>query len=402
MKLKTLFLGTAAAFAVTSGAQAADLALAVEPIDYVKVCDAFGTGYYYIPGTDTCLKIGGYAQLDVWYHENKGYRNIYGYGHVIGAQDVYNAAVAIWNGGTWDGYYVANGQYLKDGYYTNWEMKSEVGVNFTAKSMSDLGPIVTFADIRAASNNDDLHGVTGPGTRNAYADSYYGSIGPIMFGYTQSTFDVGGGFTYDGSIRSDKKTDQVRLSYLMGTWGIMLGLEDPRDRYDGPKNATGDYPDVILSLTGNMAGLDLQVSGGITDRTSGTGWGVAAAATANLGGGAKLKFAGAYSDDAQSFVGDSNCAGLCDDGKWWSAFVSGIVALSGNMSAAATVSYKDGNGGATYTQYSRLEAALGLYYYPSSNSEIGLEVLYKDYDKNDPSNKDNWGVHGRFVTHFGD
>jgi len=400
MKLKTLFLGTAAAFAVTSGAQAADLALAVEPIDYVKVCDAFGTGYYYIPGTDTCLKIGGYAQLDVWYHENKGYRNIYGYGHVIGAQDVYNAAVAIWNGGTWDGYYVANGQYLKDGYYTNWEMKSEVGVNFTAKSMSDLGPIVTFADIRAASNNDDLHGVTGPGTRNAYADSYYGSIGPIMFGYTQSTFDVGGGFTYDGSIRSDKKTDQVRLSYLMGTWGIMLGLEDPRDRYDGPKNATGDYPDVILSLTGNMAGLDLQVSGGITDRTSGTGWGVAAAATANLGAGTQIKVAGAYSDDAQSFVGDSNCAGLCDDGKWWSAFVSGIVALSGNMSAAATVSYKDGNGGATYTQYSRLEAALGLYYYPSSNSEIGLEVLYKDFDKNDPSNKDNWGVHGRFKTSF--
>ncbi|MCP4382168.1 MAG: porin, partial [Hyphomicrobiales bacterium] len=37
MKLKTLLLGTATAFAVTSGAQAADLALAVEPIDYVKV-----------------------------------------------------------------------------------------------------------------------------------------------------------------------------------------------------------------------------------------------------------------------------------------------------------------------------------------------------------------------------
>ena len=55
----------------------------------------------------------------------------------------------------------------------------------------------------------------------------------MMFGWTDSTFDPGGGFTYDGAIRSDKTVDQFRLSYLMGTWGIMLGLEDPRDRY-GP------------------------------------------------------------------------------------------------------------------------------------------------------------------------
>ena len=70
MKLKALFLGTAAAFAVSGGAQAADLALAVEPIDYVKVCDAFGTGYYYIPGTDTCLKVGGYIQMDIWFYSD--------------------------------------------------------------------------------------------------------------------------------------------------------------------------------------------------------------------------------------------------------------------------------------------------------------------------------------------
>ena len=58
MKLKTLLLSSAAAFAVVGGAQAADLSVA-EPVDYVKVCDAFGAGYWYIPGTDTCLKIGG-------------------------------------------------------------------------------------------------------------------------------------------------------------------------------------------------------------------------------------------------------------------------------------------------------------------------------------------------------
>ena len=69
MKFRTLLLGTAAAMTLAGAAQAADLAIAVEPIDYVKICDAFGVGYWYIPGTDTCLKIGGYVQLDVWFYD---------------------------------------------------------------------------------------------------------------------------------------------------------------------------------------------------------------------------------------------------------------------------------------------------------------------------------------------
>ncbi|WP_416796017.1 porin [Ciceribacter azotifigens] len=68
MNIKSLLLGSAAALAVVSGAQAADAIVAAEPepMEYVRVCDAFGTGYFYIPGTETCLKIGGYvrAQLD--------------------------------------------------------------------------------------------------------------------------------------------------------------------------------------------------------------------------------------------------------------------------------------------------------------------------------------------------
>jgi len=30
-----------------------------QPVEYVKICDSFGTGFYYIPGTDICLKISG-------------------------------------------------------------------------------------------------------------------------------------------------------------------------------------------------------------------------------------------------------------------------------------------------------------------------------------------------------
>jgi hypothetical protein len=41
-------------------ASAADLpARKAAPISYVRICDAYGAGFFYIPGTDTCLKIGG-------------------------------------------------------------------------------------------------------------------------------------------------------------------------------------------------------------------------------------------------------------------------------------------------------------------------------------------------------
>ncbi|WP_137154067.1 porin [Rhizobium sp. FKL33] len=67
MNIKSLLLGSAAALAVVSGAQAADAVVAAEPepMEYVKVCDAYGTGYFYIPGTETCLKIGGRVRFDL-------------------------------------------------------------------------------------------------------------------------------------------------------------------------------------------------------------------------------------------------------------------------------------------------------------------------------------------------
>ena len=61
MNFRGFLFGSAAALAVVSSAQAADAVVAVEPepMEYVRFCDAYGTGYFYIPGTETCLKIGG-------------------------------------------------------------------------------------------------------------------------------------------------------------------------------------------------------------------------------------------------------------------------------------------------------------------------------------------------------
>jgi hypothetical protein len=60
MKIKSLLLGSAAVFVAVSGARAADaIIIEPEPVEYVRVCDAYGAGWWYIPGTETCIKFTG-------------------------------------------------------------------------------------------------------------------------------------------------------------------------------------------------------------------------------------------------------------------------------------------------------------------------------------------------------
>src|SRR6478609_6413331 len=61
---KSLLLGTAAGLVALTGAQAADLPVKAKAVEYVKVCSLYGAGFWYIPGTDTCIKLGGYLRAD--------------------------------------------------------------------------------------------------------------------------------------------------------------------------------------------------------------------------------------------------------------------------------------------------------------------------------------------------
>jgi Porin subfamily len=69
MNIKSLLLGSAAALVAVSGARAADAVMAEpEAVEYVRVCDAYGAGYFYIPGTETCLKISGRVRYQIDYN----------------------------------------------------------------------------------------------------------------------------------------------------------------------------------------------------------------------------------------------------------------------------------------------------------------------------------------------
>src|SRR5215475_5737187 len=86
MKLvKSLLLGSAAGLIVAGGAQAADLPLKAKAVEYVKVCSLYGTGFYYIPGTDTCIKLGGYLRAEVALNAGGNYNGQYN--NVFAAQN---------------------------------------------------------------------------------------------------------------------------------------------------------------------------------------------------------------------------------------------------------------------------------------------------------------------------
>ena len=66
--VKSLILGSAAGLLAMSGAQAADLPVKAKAVEYVRICSLYGAGFFYIPGTDTCIKLGGYLRIDTTFN----------------------------------------------------------------------------------------------------------------------------------------------------------------------------------------------------------------------------------------------------------------------------------------------------------------------------------------------
>jgi hypothetical protein len=66
--VKSLMLGSVASLVAIGAAQAADLPVKAKAVEYVRICSGYGAGFWYIPGTDTCMKIGGYFRADVTFN----------------------------------------------------------------------------------------------------------------------------------------------------------------------------------------------------------------------------------------------------------------------------------------------------------------------------------------------
>ena len=85
--VKSLILGSAAGLLAMGGAQAADLPVKAKAVEYVRICSLYGAGFYYIPGTDTCIKLGGYVRIDTTF--NGGTYGLPAYSSDLGQQNRY-------------------------------------------------------------------------------------------------------------------------------------------------------------------------------------------------------------------------------------------------------------------------------------------------------------------------
>src|SRR5262245_57812847 len=67
---KSLLLASVAGLFTIASAQAADLPVKAKPVEYVRICSLYGVGFYYIPGTDMCIKIGGWVRAEYGWGNN--------------------------------------------------------------------------------------------------------------------------------------------------------------------------------------------------------------------------------------------------------------------------------------------------------------------------------------------
>ena len=65
---RSIILASVTSLLTLNGAQAADLPVKAKAVEYVRICSLYGAGFFYIPGTDTCIKIGGYLRADTTFN----------------------------------------------------------------------------------------------------------------------------------------------------------------------------------------------------------------------------------------------------------------------------------------------------------------------------------------------
>jgi len=348
MKYKTLLLGTAAVFAVAGSARAADLAVA-ESVEYVKVCDAYGTGYFYIPGSDTCLKISG--DVAVWGFYNSQAQSTAG---GITRKGTDTGATGFIPGTTTPTVGAAVAE--ED---VNWYLRTRAEVQLDAKSMTDWGMLESFVNIRdnRVLGSNDSNGF--------YAETAWAKIGGFQAGWFASTFDDSLGFAggaadyeYPTSFDHDQHQGQLQWSTKAGPWGFFLSVEDPNDNPVAaaapddlslvapmapggyaPGSWAGNWPDIVAAVTGNAGPVAWKFAAAATDTTVGTGWGAVLYATyAQKGNPFTAHIQAAASNGAGALYGANINPNGYGSGTYW--HVSGNVAYA--VTSAFTVLFEGG------------------------------------------------------------
>jgi hypothetical protein len=217
--VKSLLLGSAAGLIAVSGAQAADLPVKAKAVEYVKICSLYGAGFYYMPGTDTCIKFGGYLRADA----------------VLGGAGDYNFQQGA-NAGS-------------NNRLTNYYMsRARFDFNVDTRTATEYGVVRTYADMVFTWDSQSVTG-SNPSTfstGSAALGLYHAFIqfAGFTFGRTVSIFDApwqsypaGGPDTIPGGSNHTNGVNQVAYTADFGQ-GITasFALQDETTATNGQSN----------------------------------------------------------------------------------------------------------------------------------------------------------------------
>ncbi len=380
MNIKSLILGSAAALVAGGAAQAADLPVA-EPVDYVKVCNAYGAGYHFIPGTDTCLKIGGYVRAEFQYDEPQS----------------------------------------RNDNTTNIAARTEI--HFTAKEETELGTLVGYAKL-------DSDGTT-------KFDKYYLSIGGLYAGLTDSAATIDytdQGFYGAGVGDHDSGVMGYNMDLGNGVTGSIAIENSKRNTIDGNANALNGYagqslPDIVAALTVSQGWGALKVAAAVhqiryDNAAINTDYGYFFGAGLKfnldmLSAGSNIAFTGGYAKGATAYIAgattargigaavandDANIvAGVAKLNTVWELGATLKYAWASNFNTYLSGAYRNFNHESGNNDYKSYNVGLTAEYLPVKNLIVRVGA---NYSKNDWSaasgNKDvdNWEGKLRLQRNF--
>ena len=257
--VKSLLLGSAAGLVAVTAGQAAELPVKAKPVQYVKVCSLYGAGFYYMPGTDMCIKIGGWVRAEITGGQPNGNMTWGPFNGVANNRTTSNVVMRARGYITADAreqtaYGVARG-YIAVGIST-----SDVGLNNAANQFSANRAFVQWAGFTAglAVSFYDFYSVPASQYRGGYLPaSDTGDGGWWVWGYTAQ---FGGGFSGTLAIEERRTTqiiDATCASFGAGALGSTTGTSTTTPTCGS--YATGAYPTAITA-----GGFPLATGSGIS------------------------------------------------------------------------------------------------------------------------------------------
>ncbi|QUS54298.1 porin [Pseudovibrio brasiliensis] len=373
MNVKTLALAAAAAAAATS-AQAADLPLAAEPVNYVKACDAFGAGYFQLPGKETCIKLGGRIRAQYVSHNLQD-----GLGDVTKEGTAAVTATVTDTSGATHEITVKEAEEEETNDYSSYVRGY---LYFTSMTATDIGTIKTYTEFQGEWNQD---GVSSTKVNDAWVQigADYGSF---LFGRESSQFDGFTGYTWivpGGISLSDVSTLQASFTADLGNgFTAVASVEDSSYR-GGEDNGV----DIVGALKISQGWGSFQLSGAAHNKADEDGYGYAAGATATFNldmvrEGTEITFQAQYADEAGAYITSDK-----DDAAKTGYSLSGGLetALSDKVSAQLDVSHVAFDDDSA--DYTKTSVNGSIVYSPVAGLGLALAAGWNTQDDDDAATK---------------